>query len=121
MRGDCIEQVYFTQYEVTMKDIKHTKREAGGRAEGDPMNALTLIPRDFLDLSVSIMPCNDPHHAHENAQILTVRFTWRGAQIVIESEEGSGRFNVKIGDVSAVQLSEHAARMFLYEQLDARP
>ena len=85
------------------------------------MNAYTLLPHDMTDLSVSIMPCHNPHHGHANPQILTLRFTWRGAQIVIESEEGSGRFNVRIGDVTALQLTEHAARMFLYEQMEARP
>lgn len=85
------------------------------------MDAIALLPRDFLDLSVEIMACHDPHHGHLTPQILTLRFTWRGAQIVIESEEGSGRFNVKIGDVSAVQLSEQGARMFLYEQTEAMP
>lgn len=85
------------------------------------MNAYTLLPHDMTDLSVSVRKCHDPYHAHKNPDIEVMSFTWRGASVVIESEAGSGRYNVKIGNVTAVQLTEHAARMFLFEHMERRP
>lgn len=80
------------------------------------MSALSLLPRDMTDLSVSVRHCHDPHHAHRNPRIEIVSFTWRGGQVIIETEAGSELYNVKAGNESIVQATATAAQKFLQEQ-----